>query len=264
MRIVTASSCAPRALELLEDGALSGVALAHGYVLVRQPHLLEEALAITQPGAPRLPIGIEADASLEPGQSVAFLGGALVTEGCAIAAGPRWDPRPRVRYVPVARTELDCDVDVGSLVGLGPGLTPLGDDVWCGYVAGVVLLTGGPAPFELPAAGRTTTVSRSLMARARRGELPEVAHALLERGRCAPLLGWGATSGSGLLLGLSLATARCTPSTAGAAPLGPVDLDLDVGASRVRAQVELRRVRPDPAMARRSLEAIAQPRIAST
>jgi hypothetical protein len=46
-------------------------------------------------------------------------------------------------------------------------------------------------------------LSRALLRRAAFGELAEPAHALLVEGDPAPLLAYGSTSGTGLLLGLA-------------------------------------------------------------
>jgi hypothetical protein len=97
-----------------------------------------------------------------------------------------------------------------SLVGLGPGLTPLGDDVLVGYL-GACTLFGDGAERECVAfaellAARTSSLSATLLRLAAQGHLPEAAHCLLEDGDPEPLLDWGASSGLGLLVGLGLGT----------------------------------------------------------
>lgn len=109
---------------------------------------------------------------------------------------------------------------VHALLGLGAGLTPLGDDVLCGWLATAVALAH-PALGEVRdevgrlARTRTTTLSATLLARASRGEgVPELISLLdgIAR-RSLPaaqrsaelLLGVGGTSGRGLLLGTELA-----------------------------------------------------------
>lgn len=102
------------------------------------------------------------------------------------------------------------------LVGLGPGLTPSGDDVLVGIEAALHALARPSAGFLALAMddveGRTTAVAATLLRHAGAGEFAERLHALL-----AALLGsddeaipaaldravaWGATSGTDCLLGV--------------------------------------------------------------
>lgn len=110
------------------------------------------------------------------------------------------------------------------LVGLGPGLTPSGDDALAGLEAALHALAHPLAGFLAGALddleARTTTVSAAILRHAARGEFTERVHELV-----AGLLGdddaapatalarasaWGATSGSdgvaGVLAGLDAAT----------------------------------------------------------
>lgn len=108
---------------------------------------------------------------------------------------------------------------VDALLGRGSGLTPLGDDVLCGWLAAVV---AARQPGEEPvgqralalAAERTTALSATLLRRAVHGEvIPPFAHlvrALAHRPDEVPpavheLTRVGHTSGSGMALGLALA-----------------------------------------------------------
>lgn len=113
---------------------------------------------------------------------------------------------------------------LSQIVGLGPGLTPSGDDVLAGLLGSLVQVTragGGPATAaragtELAAfaRGRTNPVAEAYLAHACRGELSEVAgdfvHALIAgRGdewapALARLLDFGASSGSEIALGILL------------------------------------------------------------
>ncbi|MDP9429386.1 MAG: DUF2877 domain-containing protein, partial [Actinomycetota bacterium] len=104
------------------------------------------------------------------------------------------------------------------LIGLGPGLTPAGDDVMAGTMAGLVLL-GHPAADRFAAtisalaASRTTELSRALLRHAAAGrvsvEYAAVLHGLVGERPLAPaiagLLGTGATSGRAVALGLCTA-----------------------------------------------------------
>jgi Protein of unknown function (DUF2877) len=119
----------------------------------------------------------------------------------------------------VRRADLDAALrTAGRLVGLGPGLTPAGDDVMAGTVAGLVLL-GHPAAERFAAgvyalaAGRTTELSRALLRHATcgrvSGEYAAVLYALVGDRPLAPalaaLLATGSTSGRALALGLCTA-----------------------------------------------------------
>jgi Protein of unknown function (DUF2877) len=119
----------------------------------------------------------------------------------------------------VRRADLDAALrTAGRLVGLGPGLTPAGDDVMAGTIAGLVLL-GHPAAERFAAgvyalaAGRTTELSRALLRHAAcgrvSGEFSAVLHALVGERPLAPalagLLATGSTSGRALALGLCTA-----------------------------------------------------------
>ena len=104
---------------------------------------------------------------------------------------------------------------VGRLLGLGEGLTPLGDDVLAGWLA-TQRASGVPTP-QVDAAvraglGRTTLLSASLLECALAGEvLPEVGAWIAALGtddlpdRTAALLAVGGSSGAGLLAGALLA-----------------------------------------------------------
>lgn len=134
----------------------------------------------------------------------------------------------------VAALVADGDVDVlaadaaghaRQLVGLGAGLTPSGDDVLCGLLAGVHTLAPALGAVGLrrrtervgsavlvDAETRTTALSAALLGHAHRGELARPARGLLRAllGRTplaaalAALLRVGHSSGRDLAAGLSL------------------------------------------------------------
>ena len=109
---------------------------------------------------------------------------------------------------------------VTALLGLGPGLTPLGDDVLCGWLAAAAAsqhaaVDGVRREVARQAARRTTTLSATLLTCASRGEaVPQFGALLgsmaatdgvgLERS-ADQVLRIGDTSGAGLLLGALLA-----------------------------------------------------------
>jgi hypothetical protein len=103
------------------------------------------------------------------------------------------------------------------LLGRGPGLTPLGDDVLAGWFAARV--AAGHPDHVLAAAvrrrlGVTTLLSATLLDCALQGEvLPQLAAWLSDPGPTTTdaLLAVGATSGAGLLAGAGLALASITP-----------------------------------------------------
>jgi hypothetical protein len=113
-----------------------------------------------------------------------------------------------------APTGIDPDA-VARLIGRGDGLTPLGDDLLCGWLA-LHRAAGVPTPDVDRAVrahlGRTTLLSATLLDCALQGEvLPELGAWLsalgtpAEPGRAAALIRVGATSGAGLLAGARLA-----------------------------------------------------------
>ncbi|WP_245159080.1 DUF2877 domain-containing protein [Blastococcus sp. TF02A-35] len=119
----------------------------------------------------------------------------------------------------VRRADLEAALRTATrLIGLGPGLTPAGDDVMAGTVAGLVLL-GHPAADRFAAgvcslaAGRTTELSAALLRHAAAGrvsaEYAAVLRGLVGERPLAPavdrLLAGGTTSGRAIALGLCTA-----------------------------------------------------------
>jgi len=119
----------------------------------------------------------------------------------------------------VRRADLDAALRTAArLVGLGPGLTPAGDDVMAGTMAGLVLL-GHPAAERFAAgvyslaAGRTTELSRALLRHAAAGRVSGEYAAVLQglvgerplTPAIAGLLATGSTSGRAMALGLCTA-----------------------------------------------------------
>lgn len=214
-------------------------------------------LAVLTADAVRLPIGLVLPLSsaelpldrVRPGE-VWLAGGTLRLDGrlagLAMAAGParsaalrpvgrpaiglpalgHWQRRARAaaRLPDIA---LDGVLDapaavVGTLLGRGPGLTPAGDDLLCGLLAGTVLfeLAGQPlrqAVLDRLASGpwATTSLSRQLLLRAAAGEgieqLTALAAALCQPDGAAIEPAWAALSAighsSGAALGLGLLVA---------------------------------------------------------
>ena len=106
--------------------------------------------------------------------------------------------------------------DLDRLLGRGPGLTPLGDDVLAGWLTACAALG---RPDDLLAAavrrrlGVTTLLSATLLDCAARGEaLPQLADWLADPtdATADALLAVGATSGAGLMAGAGMALAHHT------------------------------------------------------
>jgi hypothetical protein len=194
-----AVSVSPFAAELIAGPSNSGVGLGHGYVLFDR-----QVIALTPPGRLRMPNGIETDLVVADRERVSVGHGALRTPDAAIGVGPLWDPRPQPRVVLSLRPRPR--LDLGGLVGRGPGLTPLGDDILVGYLAAAALAGAGGSAIACAAraARQTTALSRTLLYLAARGALPEAAHRLLVDGDPEPLLAFGASSGKGMAFGLAL------------------------------------------------------------
>jgi hypothetical protein len=126
---------------------------------------------------------------------------------------PAEPPRPATDGL-AAYNSLPAHIDVGvlaRLVGHGGGLTPLGDDVLCGWLA-VLHATGRlddeTAALVRASADRTTTLSATLLDCALHGEvLPEFAAFVAALGTTAEsdaartLMAVGHTSGAGLWFG---------------------------------------------------------------
>jgi hypothetical protein len=188
--------------ELLER-VLYGPPVA-GAVLSRN-HLRfgDYVVSLTRPGQPRMPNGIECIVEVGPRDRIAIGGARLVVGHVTVDPGPGWNPVPafdRGDVLPPGPEPL-----VGDYAGLGPGLTPAGDDVLAGYVSGLVLLHGQrkrAARIAEEAAARTNSLSATLLRHAALGEVPEVVHDLLVTGDVRPLLSFGHSSGRAWLRGL--------------------------------------------------------------
>ena len=182
---------------------LFGHGIGEGYI-----EFGDFVLALTAPGAPRMPNGVETKLTVARGEP-AWIGGGVLRAGSeTVGPGPNWNPVPDPRHRPAGGPRLRPHPDL--LAGRGPGLTPAGDDVLAGYVAGLVLFHGKRQEalgIAHRAAGRTTKLSATLVHHAARGELPEPAHIYLRNGDPAPLIRFGHSSGRCLLIGLMIGAA---------------------------------------------------------
>jgi hypothetical protein len=234
------------------DGALLGAGASGAWV-----RLGDEVLVLTPPGEVRFPNGVEVPAALlrelQPGAACRAGGGSLDTGGWRLEVRASWDPRPRLPRVDpslvraaaaalaapavdgwglaAAMAEHNATAALAAahrLIGSGPGLTPLGDDVVVAALAGSLLLgeavgsrglvrfaAGLAGPLDSLARERTTMLSATLLRHACRGEVDDASAALLQAlcGRGDPaaalaaLLAVGHTSGGGLAAGILAAAA---------------------------------------------------------
>ncbi|HEX9362529.1 MAG TPA: DUF2877 domain-containing protein [Candidatus Dormibacteraeota bacterium] len=196
--------------------AVSGVDLGQGYI-----DFGGFVLAVTRPGAPRMPNGVEASVSASRGRRAWLGDGVLRLDGEILEPGPAWDPVPVVRCVPKDGPHLRPIPE--ALAGRGDGLTPAGDDILAGYAAGLALFHGRldeAGAIARTAGPMTTRLSATLLDHASRGELPEPAHVFLELGDPGPLDRFGHSSGRCLRLGLVLAAWGADGRQAGEELLG--------------------------------------------
>ncbi len=209
---ILARSVSAAVLPLLAGPEREGVGLGLGYV-----DFGGYVLALTRPGRPRMPNGVECQLDVQPGERCSIGLGRLVAHGVEVLPGPTWDPVPEVAFLPRLEAGERLRPDVERLAGRGDGLTPSGDDLLSGYVAGLTLFHGRTEEamaLAEAAALRTTHLSATLLRHAARGELPEPAHALLERGEVGPLHRFGHSSGRSLLVGMAAAASAPPEATA--------------------------------------------------
>jgi len=205
------------------------------------------AVGVSAAGAPGLPHALRTNLSTlpfglsSPEAPTAYVeGGLLHLGGRVLVAGRLVDVRaPRIDTARVPKTSpaavqgtprshgaglvaaLPPRIDAGvvaDLVGRGDGLTPLGDDVLCGWLAahrGAGVSTPAVDDAVRRALPRTTTLSATLLGSALEGEVADLAADYL----CAlgspnagaarrALSGLGHSSGAGLAQGIDLAVAE--------------------------------------------------------
>jgi Protein of unknown function (DUF2877) len=209
--------------------ALSGPP-CRGRVLARFPSAVYVAvpyafgvIAVLGRDAVRLPCGLAVSATnLDLPGDVVVGGGALrfgrivIRPGRVMSARVERRPAPLRARVRAARAAVDpADLtQPGRLLGRGAGLTPQGDDVLAGYLAGAAAY-GVPADdvrvvVDNEAASRTTTLSAALLRHAAAGEaIPQVGGLLDALGGRRPLdpalaelFAVGHTSGAALASGV--------------------------------------------------------------
>ena len=245
--VAASAALGPILLARPVDGVLLGAGESGAW-----GRLGDSVVTLLPAGATRAPNGIEVSRALlghlEPGASCCADGGGFEVAGWHLEVRATWDPRPqlprvdpgtlRERAAPlpapsVADEGLGAALAAGDpdtvlaaarrLLGRGPGLTPLGDDVLIGAVAASLLLGEAAGnrrlvslvialaePLDALARERTTALSATLLRHACRGEVDDASAVLLlalcGRGDPGPalagLLAVGHTSGRGLAAGL--------------------------------------------------------------
>lgn len=269
LRPAAASTLSPAWLQALPEVA-QVVAVFEQAVYLRRgqdvlPLLAPEALLL--PGALRVPSRADLDALRVRVGDTALVGqGQVLTAGGGLVVRRRWRPQAvpssplpegaravalaalagldpvddplagrltELAAAALARSAAERTAAVRGLVGLGPGLTPAGDDVLCGLLLGL-RVTGQPGQRSVledavtPLLGRTTALSATLLRQAAQGyAVPPVVNLLSawHRGVSVAALASigqqvaaiGHTSGPALALGLTtvlrLAAAAAAPHT---------------------------------------------------
>lgn len=205
------------------QGVRSGMVVEIDAATVRIPDAgLVIRLADARPWSARMPA---ADGRRWPARSTAAHAlahrDAHGTDADAATVGLLAMPVAREQLAEVGRAVVRTDRRAAAaaarpLVGLGPGLTPSGDDALAGMEAALHALCHPAAGFLATAlenvTDRTTAVSATLLRHAARGEFAERLHRLLAAllgeddaalpGAIERAVDWGATSGMDGLIGV--------------------------------------------------------------
>jgi hypothetical protein len=237
------TSLAPPSLTPRSPGASAGFVLGDG------------AVGWTGPAGPVVVRAVREWAPARPGRgevaasALATVRTALNDAGLGAAALASADPGVDLRLLAdlaAAAGDRDASVAVAArLLGSGPGLTPSGDDVLAGFLAGAAAFGLDTAALReaiaVLAPARTTALSAALLWHAARGEcideVAAVAAILTSHQRIAPeqagralgrLRSVGHTSGAALALGLVTAAgsalhAQAVPAKTGPAETGPAE-----------------------------------------
>jgi hypothetical protein len=134
------------------------------------------------------------------------IGAEVVTALASLAARSALLRAPLVQRWKAATVGDDLAIAVERLGGLGPGLTPSGDDALAGLLLGARLLAPDTEAELVDLAERVDTheISRSFLSWAARGQSIEPVHRLLagDTSAAADLATFGHSSGADLALGL--------------------------------------------------------------
>jgi hypothetical protein len=204
---------------------------------VWEPRLEWEGLNVDLPGL-KASLAVLHDHLIAqaPAESLACLLAAGAAGGRSVESAYRRAARGGIEGLLAALQVGDCQgitAGAGALAGLGPGLTPAGDDFLLGLMAGLrtwpQFLAGKGLSVEEAcqaiygaAAGRTNLLSTALLRSAREGMFGEAWHELLAalrqgkteevKGAADRILSFGETSGADALIGF-LAVLNKVPGT---------------------------------------------------
>jgi uncharacterized protein DUF2877 len=191
--------------------------VVRGVSVAEQIRRAEQALRLAAVHAPRIGLGPLLVGIVDRGTSVGSLG------------------RAAARSLADVLLALDAGASEGAvsaaipLIGLGPGATPSGDDLLVGLTAGLAvtdhpLARAFAAGVSREGAGVTTSVAESYLVSAGRLEFSERVHdaalgVLMGQeaelpGAMTTALGWGASSGADLLVGLLVGIQASAPGLA--------------------------------------------------
>ncbi len=233
-----------------QDAVVLAATRAASYLSVPEPGSSTPVIALLTEEAVRLPIGVSVAAGKLPeaGSTVRIGDGSIVAGDHVWRPARWWDPRPRLaaddlfrhgsELLEVLGEQPDSSFglpladalgvavalaagDFGAaleVIGLGPGLTPAGDDVVAGALA--VLALGGRLnerardAIDARACTHTTALSGALLAAAGKGQVIPQAAAVLTvlatggplvrlKSAAAELFSVGATSGHDLCAGMA-------------------------------------------------------------
>lgn len=189
------------------------------------PAEVEAVLPVLTPAALALPTAVrlaeDAMPTLEVGDVASVGRGRIVGSGWALEIVRTFRPS-QVRRQPTSRPARDSDMEtmLATRLGLGPGLTPEGDDEIAGHLL-VAAATGARCPELEPHLHRTTALSGSLLRAAVQGyAVPAVVAYVdavlgnddLTAARLRPTIeAIGHTSGPALLRGIHAAARLAEP-----------------------------------------------------
>jgi hypothetical protein len=174
------------------------------------PHLRVRAEELNGEAVAACGTLVEAEGPIE---SLAILLPVVEARSCTRGLPSSWQQAALAGMRPLLRGLRTGNVDeirtgVRRLCGLGPGLTPSGDDFLVGVLIGLYLTGGDPQPV-LQAATETTRISRAYLEAAADGQANEPWHDLLRALRSRSgwepparrLLRFGQTSGADMMTG---------------------------------------------------------------
>jgi hypothetical protein len=209
--VIAASHSSSRLLEDVLEGPVR-VGAVLGFNDMR---FGDYVVTLTEPGAPRMPNGVECRHALTPRTRVLAGRGRLRLGRFEVDPGPPWDPVPVFEPANVVRPGPEPPAAAGFLA-TSPERARAA--LLAGYMAGLVLLHGQRARADQvlkQALLETDPYASTSLRHAARGEVPEPVHRLLATGDARPLIEASPT-GILWLRGLVSAGLLLRPAAAGA------------------------------------------------